>query len=168
MNAFLRARPCLWQTNIHFAPLRAQLLFLSPRPKRLQARCPGQVHAMQNVPNRHARQRPGQDDAVIEADENKLRRQFWDGTTSGVWIVWLQKSTKRPRPRESKVPMGMRICRASIESCEARMLTATWLLSRVSTVPGQCPVSARYSARSVPGHSARSAIVEEFEDCDEY
>ena len=48
------------------------------------------------------------------------------------------------------------------------MLTATWLLSRVSTVPGQCPVSARYSDLSVPGRSARSAIVEEFEDCDEY
>ena len=75
-----------------------------------------------------------------------------------------RQARQHPRPRESKVPIGMRICCASNESLGARMLTATWLLSRVSTVPGQCPVSARYSARSVPG----SAIVEEFEDCDEY
>ena len=76
-----------------------------------------------------------------------------------------RQARQHPRPRESKVPIGMRTCCASNESLGARMLTATWLLSRVSTVPGQCPVSARYSARSVPGHSARSVIVEECAKC---
>ena len=53
--------------------------FFHRAPKRLQARCPGQVHATQNVPNQHARQRSGQHDAFTDTDQNKLQRKLLDG-----------------------------------------------------------------------------------------
>ena len=59
MNAFLRARPDLWQANIHFAPQRAELLFLSPRSQALASTLswPSPCHAKRPQQTRKAETR---------------------------------------------------------------------------------------------------------------